>query len=143
MATYTDSATASASTAFNGLWIHDPLDPQGTVVRFLYGKSSRSKSIDVEESGLVFAGRAFPVMEYGEHQADEYDFSVQVPNGSSYLSDLAALADFAESRRTLCVRDNRGKVVFGTMTGYKEQDQDWGSRVSFSVSRVDYDESVI
>jgi hypothetical protein len=65
---------------------------------------------------------------------------VDVPFGDT--TSLPELLGFAEGRRTLCYRDSRGRLFFGAMSSYSESDQDWGTRVSFSVSRVDYAEAV-
>lgn len=142
MTGYTDSSSATTSLSLLGVWIHDPLDAEGTVRNYLYGRSSRSTSIEVEAASLVYAGRTYQVTEYGEHQRDEYSVSIDVPHGETWASDLADLEAFAEARRTLCFRDNRGRQMFGTLSGYGESDEDGGTAVRLTFSRVDYDESV-
>lgn len=139
---YTDSATATKALTLTGLWIHDPLSPQATVASYPYARSARSASVDTMGEGHYFAGRVHPVYDYGEHQQDVFNVTVDVGHGTSWAADLAALLAFAESRRTLCFRDGRGRRFFGAMTGYAEADQDWGTRVTFDVTRVDFEESV-
>lgn len=136
----TDSTSTTASTTFAGLWIHDPLDPAGTVRNYLYGRSTRSVGVDVAQQGLRFAGRTFPVVDFSEHQDDSFSVQIDIPEGPTTVTELEELMTFAQLRRVLCFRDNRGRLFFGTMHGYKESDQDWGTRVSFDVSRADYDE---
>ena len=136
----TDSDPVEDSVDFQGFWIHDPLDPEDTIKNYPYGRSARSVGIDVAQKGLVFAGRQFPVAEYGEHQGDSFSVRIDIANGSTWATEMEELQDFAQVRRTLCFRDNRGRLFFGTMAGYKEADQDWGTAVTFSVDRVDYDE---
>jgi len=143
MSTYTDSLTAEASLTLQGVWIHDPQDPEGTIQQYLYGKASKSSSIDTMQNGLIFTGRQFPVFEYGEHQEDQYDVTIHVPFDTSWMDSVQSLQDFAESRTTVCFRDNRGRRMFGSIFGYKEDDTDAGTNVSFTLSRADYDESVI
>lgn len=137
---YTDSAPDEDSVSFMGLWIHDPLDPTGTIKNYMYGRSSRSVGVDVSQQGMRFAGRTYPVVDYSEHQEDSFSVTIQVPEGPTTATELLELLAFAELRRTLCFRDNRGRLFFGTMSGYQEDDQDWGTQVSFDVGRVDYDE---
>lgn len=138
----TDSASVESSTTFQGLWIHDPLDPEGTIHQFLYARSARSVEMEVEQQGVVFAGRQYPVFDYGEHQGDSFKVRIDIPNGSDWLTEVEAIQDFAQVRRTLCFRDNRGRLFFGTMKGYSEADQDWGTQVGFTVERADYNEAV-
>lgn len=143
MSTYTDSVAAQISMTMQGLWIHDPLDPEGTVQQYIYGKAARSTSIDMGQKGLVFAGRTYPVFEYGEHQEDEYDVSIPVPFDANWQTTMGTLSVFGQARKTVCVRDNRGRIMFGSISNYKENDEDWGTEVSFNISRADYDESVV
>ncbi len=142
MSGYTDSLAAEASLTLEGVWIHDPLDPVGTVEQYLYGRAARSTEVDVASSSLAYAGRAFPVFEYGEHQSDQFNLTIAVPNDENWAATLATLVDFAGSRRTLCVRDNRRRRVFGALSGYRETDEEWGTSVSMVFTRADYDESV-
>lgn len=140
--TYTDSDPETAGLQLLGVWVHDPLDPEGTVRQFLYAKSARASTVDTMGSASFYAGRQFQVVEYGEHQDDVFAVRMNVPHGTDWAADLAALTVFAEARRTLCFRDGRGRLFFGAVAGYQETDEDWGTAVSFTVTRVDYDESV-
>lgn len=137
---YTDSDPVEGTLTLTGLWIHDPLDPENTARQYTYGKAARQASIDVDQQPLSFAGRQFPVMYYGDPQTDQLAVNVDIPSDEN--DSLAELADFAQARRTLCVRDNRGRKLFSSLSGYKEDDQDFGTRVSFEVTRVDFDEEV-
>lgn len=141
--TYTDSDPVEEGLQLLGLWIHDPLDPEGTIRQFVYAKSQRSSSIDTLGTGHFYAGRQFQVVDYGEHQDDGFGVRLDIPHGADWAADLVALTAFAEGRRTLCYRDGRGRLFFGAMSGYKEDDQNWGTAVAFGVTRVDFDESVV
>lgn len=134
---YSDSAPSEATLGLEGVWIHDPTDPEGTVHQFLYGANSRSTTIDIGGTSLVFAGRRYPVTEFGEHQDDQYSISVQVPHGAAYRSGMAIMRGFSETRQALVLRDNRGRAACGTMSGYSETDQGWGSEIAFTFTRVD------
>jgi len=119
-----------------GVWVHDPLDPQDTARQFLYGAASRSLGVQVEQEGQSYAGRTFPVYDFGEHQGDSFSVRMDVPHGPLWAADVAALLAFAETRSTLCVRDNRGRMVVGALDGYQESDTDFGTQVSFAVNRA-------
>lgn len=134
---FTDSSTVvSDALTLEGVWIHDPLDAEGTIKQYRFGKSSRSASINTMGVQQVFAGRQFPVYEYGEHQDDVFSVTVNLPHGTSWYQDTLDMQGFAESKRTLYFRDNRGRSAFGVMRDYSESDQAWGTSVGFNFSRV-------
>lgn len=137
---YQDSEPAEGGLTLEGVWLHDPEDAEGTVAQFLYGRSRRGATVAPQHVLAHYAGRRYPVADFGDLQSDSFTVVVEIPNGPASAGELEVLADFAESRRTLVFRDNRGRVAFGTMSGYTEADQDWGVQVSFSWARVDYDE---
>lgn len=135
----TDSEwTAGVTLTLSGVWLHDVLDPEGTIKQYPYGRSARSTGIDVASSELRFAGRTYPVVQYGDQQDDSYSISIIVPFGSTWVSDTTALQDFVQNRRTLYVRDNRGRAAYCTLSGYQERDADEGTSVSFTAKRIDY-----
>lgn len=136
----TDSASATVTLTVEGVWIHDPLDAEATAENFRFGASQRSTAVEPAAAVRRFAGRVHPVIDHGIEQNTEYAVSIDVVNGEGHVEKLAALADFATARRTLCLRDNRGRAAFGVISRYAESDQDWGVKVSFTFTAVDYDE---
>jgi hypothetical protein len=83
------------------------------------------------------------VTDYGEHQTDIYRVTVDVPHGDQWRTQLDELLGFAEARRVLVFRDNRGRGATGTLSGYSENDQPWGSQVGFGFTRNDTEEVVL
>lgn len=138
---FTDSeANEGGPVALEGAWIHDPADAEGTVRQYRYGRDARSTSIDIGGTSMKFAGRTFPVVDYGEHQDNTYEVKIVVPHGPSYRTDLEALKAFAQSKTTLMFRDNRGRAMHGTMSGYSEADQSLGTEITFEMTRVHREE---
>jgi hypothetical protein len=136
--TYIDSDPETAGITFSGIWVHDPVDPEGSVRQFPYGDvNALSSSIAVDQAGAHYAGRTHPVYDFGEHQTDTLAVTLYVPE-ETWTADMAALREFAEARRVLVVRDTRGRVVHGALGGYAETDQTWGTQVVFTVTRADY-----
>lgn len=135
---FQDSSAASTTTAptFKGLWVHYPENAQATSTNFLYGKNARSYEMEVENTEMRFAGREFRVIEFGEHRDDVFDCSVLIPHGPDYYAERDELRSFAMSRSTVVVRDNRGHVIFGSITGLSESHEDEGSVFTFEVLRV-------
>ncbi|WP_328339556.1 hypothetical protein [Micromonospora sp. NBC_00421] len=135
---FSDSDIVSAALDLVGVWIHDPADPAGTARQFPYGKASRGTALDVESGALQFAGRVYPVVDFGEGKGQVYTVRVDVAHGPDWSTQLATLEAFALASRTLMLRDNRGRCAYGTMSGYREDDQDWGTQVAFTFTRGDY-----
>lgn len=119
-----------------GLWIHDPINPSQTSTQFMYGKDSRGYDIDVGGSTRHFAGRVFPVTDFGEHQSDTFSVATMVPHGPEYHTEREMLRNLVLTKRTMCFRDNRGVVIYGTVGSLGEEYASDGSEFSFDVTRV-------
>lgn len=132
-----DSAPASGSLWLEGVWLHDSADPQGTAVHFRYGKAARSGSLDVAQQATYYAGRTFPVVDFGAQENEQLTVRVEIPFGPTYLDDLGALRSLARSRTARVFRDNRGRVLTGTLSELRDQDTDTGSSATFQVTRVE------
>lgn len=130
---------ADSELELQGVWLHDPADDEVTVRQFLYGKDSRSTSIDTITTSQRFAGRTFPVIDYGEHEDEEFSVTVDIPHGPTHRTEESDLRGFMELKKTLFFRDNRGRAAYGTMSGYNQADQAWGVTVGFKFTRVSYD----
>jgi hypothetical protein len=138
----TDSAAVTATLTLLGVWLHDPSDPQGSAYQYPYGRAMRTADVDTMGQGTYYAGREFPVVDFGEYTAATCQVKVQVPNGDTWAADMASLEAFNLLRRTLCFRDNRGRRMFATLSGYDEQDEEWGTTVTFIATSADYTEAV-
>lgn len=136
--TYIDSDPETSSIAFSGIWIHDPVDPEGTIRQFPFGDiGSLSNAIAVDQAGAHYAGRTHPVWDFGEHQTDTFAVTLYVPD-ETWTADMTTLRDFAQARRILVVRDTRGRAIHGALGGYTESDAAWGTQVGITVTRADY-----
>lgn len=133
---YTDSVVVEAGVHLRGVWVHDPLDPAGSVRAYPYGANSRETAVEVEQEGTVYAGRTFPVVDYGEAEVHAIGVGLTVPHGPDYRMHLAELEGWARARRTIHLRDNRGRNVRGTLSGFKHSDAGHGSEVTFTVTQV-------
>jgi hypothetical protein len=134
---YMDSAEVTATLTLLGAWLHDPLDAEGTAVNYLYGGATRDTSIDAAGAGTLYAGRAYPVMDYGEHEEQTVGVTIHVPFGATHASEIDDLIAWARAKRTLWLRDGRGRTLAGTMSAFKVADAKWGSAVTFTFGRVD------
>lgn len=135
---YADSEPVEGRLDLIGVWIHDPEDPAGTIRSYPYGASARERSVDTMGTSNFYAGRTSPVVDFGEFEGEAVSCSVQIPHGPTWFGDVEAVRLLASDRRTMWYRDNRGRVLPGTLSGYREVDQDWGTAVAFTVTRVDF-----
>lgn len=133
---YTDSDPEEVVVALVGVWLHDPLDPEGTSRNYPYGGAARSLSVDTMGQASYYAGRSAPVVDYGEHEEVKLSCKVVIPHGVTWRSDVDGLRSLATSRGPLVLRDNRGRVVTGTLADYAEADEPFGTTVSFVVTQV-------
>jgi hypothetical protein len=137
---YTDSVPVTAELALQGLWVHDPQDPSGTVKNYPYGRAQRSSGLSTDQTALMFAGRSNPVVDFGEHQTAQMSAQIDLPESTDRDVKVEELQEFAVARRTICVRDNRGRKFFGAIDDVNDSDEDWGTRVGMKILRVDYSE---
>jgi hypothetical protein len=133
---YTDSAPVTATLRLAGVWIHDPLDPPTTTRVYPWGADSREHAVDVDAAGTQYAGRTFPVVDYGEGESQVETIRLICAHGDTYQLTLDELDTWQRAKRTLHLRDNRGRNVKGTMSGLRFTDQAYGSDVSFTFTRV-------
>lgn len=137
---WTDSEVVEAELELIGVWLHDPsIGGEDSTAHFPYGASQRDDSLDTMGEARYYAGRADPVVDYGEHQARVVGVTIDVPYGLTWLEDLEALEVFATGRTTIHFRDNRGRAHYGQMVDYKRRDLDWGTQVSFMVTQSAWD----
>jgi hypothetical protein len=133
---YRDSAPATAVLRLQGVWVMDPaLGGQESARHYPYGASQRQEALDTLGEATFYAGRVDPVTDYGEHEVYAFKVALDIPHGATWRTDLEDLRAFAEAKKVLHVRDNRGRAVYGTLEGFQVQDADWGSQVSFTVER--------
>lgn len=132
MAAYTDSAPVTTELELEGVWIHDPSSAQDTGRHYPYGRSQRELAADAMGESSYYAGRERPVTDYGEHLATEFRVTVDVAHGADWRASLDDLRAFALGKRTVYVRDNRGRAIYAQLKGYREVDQSWGTQVSFT-----------
>lgn len=146
--TSSDSATVElAASELQGVWIHDPDDPAGTIEWFAYGGIGRGDDLAVDQTLFTPVGRTYPLAEFGDSQTRQVDVTVTIPRGTDEFTGLEwraqynALLALVQLRKTLCYRDNRGRRLFGTVASVKGSDIDTGNTLTISVNQVDYDEA--
>lgn len=125
-----------------GAWLFAAADPEGTLVNFLH-TDARTVSSSVETAELRAAGRALPVVEYGEHESGRVALTLLVPFGPDHDAGVQWWRDALAARRTLCYRDGRGRLYWVAIVGgIAETDRREGTGLGVALLEVDYDEAV-
>jgi hypothetical protein len=125
-----------------GVWIHDPQDPQGTIRQYAFINSQATEARSLTGAALSFAGRAFPVFEFGDLQQRTAQLSLMVPVGTEWGAQLASLEDLLLSKRSWVYRDNRGRLLFGAVMSVSITDDPRGTVVDLTLTATEFDESV-
>lgn len=136
---FIDSVAVSVTIMLEGVWLHDLVDPAGSLRQYRYQAGARKENYDAETELLHFAGRPFPVADYGEHGEQGVDVALFVPYGGD---GIAYLRSVIERRVMVVYRDNRGRVMFAALHGLSLQDVAAGTEASFRVDRVNHEEAV-
>jgi hypothetical protein len=134
---YTTTAPSLA-----GVWVHDPSAAETTASNFLYGNVGRSEGISIENTELRFIGRALPVYDMGGFESQELSIDITVPYGPDEQDQVEWFRTAVRSRRTLCYRDNRGRLTYGIIGNISFKDEREGTSVSFTFHTADYTESI-
>lgn len=142
MAQATSDTTTVVAPSLMGVWIHDPSYANVTISNFPYGNVGRTEGISVESKALRYIGRALPVYDMGGFESQTLDIEILIPSGPDEQDMVEWFKTAVRARRTLCYRDNRGRLTYGILTSISIEDKREGSGVSFSFETVDYTEEV-
>ena len=124
------------------VWIHDPDDPEGTVMHFRYHES-RNESNAVEVAGTVFAGRRYPVYDFGEHSTRNLDVPLQLTlYDDDWEQQMDYLRALLEARKAFIYRDKRGRLIYGITAGMEIGDTPIGAGVSMTIQAADFNEEI-
>lgn len=142
MAQATSTVYTTAAPELQGVWIHDPSIADATITQYPYGNVGRTEGISVSSAELRFIGRAMPVYDMGGFESQTLSIKVIVPYGPDEQDQVEWFRTAVRNRRTLCYRDNRGRLTYGIITSIGFEDRREGTAVSFSFTTVDYTEEV-
>jgi hypothetical protein len=137
--TSSDSAVASASITLSGVWLHDPLNPAGTVRNFRLQERNRTVQTNYAQTMMQFEGRQLPVADIAGQMTQQVQVTISCTSGSG---DLDALYSLIGRQTTLLYRDQRGRRIFGVVSAIPETEEWWGASVQLTIQAVSYSEVV-
>lgn len=134
--TYTVTAPS-----LTGVWVFDPAHADTTDANYVYA-DGREETIDPKPDEIELMGRVNPLIEYGETTLVGLTLTIFVPFGAGHGAAVQYWRDATDARRTLCYRDNRGRLVYGALNkALSIVDGRAGTALAIGLRRVDYDES--
>jgi len=143
---YADNGTSSTSGMVSesitliGIWLHDVASPAGTAHNYQRDGQERGHGWQAEAEFLQFAGRARPVVRWGEAETENPSATLLCVNGSG---DYEALDALVKLKGTICYRDGASRKVFGIISSLPVKDEIYGAKtVAITVMEIDYSEVV-
>jgi hypothetical protein len=137
--TSSDSAVASASIMLSGVWLHDPINPAGTIRNFRLHERNRTVQTNYAQTMMQFEGRQLPVADIAGQMTQQVQVTISCPSGSG---DLDALYSLIGRQSTLLYRDTRGRKIYGVVAAIPETEDWWGANVQLTIQAVDYQEAI-
>jgi hypothetical protein len=138
----TDSTIQTAQPLqLDAVWIHDPDDPEGTLLHYPYSSfDDRNSGIEIPSDAKHYAGRVYPAYDFSLHEQLSMKVQVQIIRDDPYSTGKGTYQDleaFVRSRRPVTVRDGAGRVVTGPLQGLSESGTHYGFVASFVVNQID------
>jgi hypothetical protein len=123
-----------ARVQLSGVWLHDPTDPAGTAWHFRFNGDGAEESLQQEQVATRVAGRARPIVDFGEAVSEQVSVTIQCDRDTR---DLTVLRAFVRAQTILCYRDSLGRKLFGTIGLSRISDGFWGSEAQVTITSVD------
>jgi hypothetical protein len=149
------SAESTATAALAGMWISIPNEPAYGTIQFPLGGVGRQESADIAKTTQQFVGREYPITDFGTAKVQALAIQTQIL-GPGENDTIAAGQPTANSRQVaaarrlgsdpvvILYRDQRGRKMYATVSGFSMVDIEQGSYdVTMTLNRVDYDESIV
>lgn len=125
------SATANTSVMLSHVWLHQDMDPPDTSYNFQFDGAGRSESLDAKAVNVEIEGLEFGFAQFGIQSLDSLDVQLHCDT----LNDTAAIYSMAQAKDLIVFRDQRGRVIRGTMGTVRITDfqPGVGADVSFTI----------
>jgi len=142
MAESASSIFAVTAPALTGVWIFDPINPDGTDRNFIHAEG-RAETLDVKATEVELVGRVNPLVEYGRATLVGLRLTVFIPFGADHDGAVDYWRTVATNRRAICYRDNRKRLAFVALrSALSLVDGRVGTAIGVDLRRVDYAEAV-
>lgn len=133
-----ESEARKARISIRGIWIHSVKD--NTSVNIPYNRDIRT-TWEPTKGLHSFVGKTFPYVEFGEHEHLSYEVTITTPDEED-KTWFPRLQSLVKRKEILCVRDFRGRKVFGVPESFDESQLFFGNEIPLRITAVDYSEVV-
>lgn len=143
LVSYTDSAPTTVACVLESTWLTPFISAVGAVIpvnsEFRWPETGLSESPDRENIDLLFAGREYPVTDFGIHKESNFGVTLDLPAGefAAGYGDEAVLRGYALDGTMLVFRDKRGRKAYGRIAGLKFADSKYGKNATFTFKSLD------
>lgn len=136
--------TVTGTVAIKGIVLHTPGLPatigtnvyDATVINLRLNDDEVEETREVESALVPVAGREFPLAEYGAGGTRRYTVGVLSSKGIGGTTDLSRLMAMLDSRKPVCYRDRRGRVMWGMLSVGSIKDTFYGQVASLTVDQT-------
>lgn len=142
MPTTQSDVVTGVSVSFDGSFIHRPDSPDATIFWLPYGGVGRKESRSRESTAMKFAGRTYPVMDFGSGQEYALSLSTTLEYGADWEFRLARLREMSTSALPWLYRDKRGRKMYVSPSDFEVTDIPYGYEVAMGIRHVDFTEAV-
>lgn len=134
--TTAESDVSGVTIVLKKLWIHDVADPINTKINLSYATDGK-ESWKPDYESVKYEGRTRPVIAVGEMEELLVSYTVDMLKNAGDWNNLKTLV---RKKTTLCIRDARGRKVFGFIPKLPEKDTFYGQNVALEIIETAYSE---
>ena len=137
---FADSVAIKASAVIVGSVIATADKPKETLKLSLNLNGQPQREFSWEQMGGIthYAGRKYPVYEHAEQESESYNFAFAFRTHDEYEKFI----NLAKQKKPILYRDQYGLKVYGIITGVSPSVSWAGYAVTFSVTKIDFNEAV-
>lgn len=135
--TFADSNSAGSETPLRGIWLHDVNDTS-SAINIPYNRDIRT-TWETNMALNNYAGRTYPIADFGESENYTYTVTITTVDEEDATWWLR-LCELIKRKTILCVRDYKGRKVFGVAKSLDESQLFFGNEVPLEISAIEYSE---
>lgn len=103
----------------------------------------RSEDMTVEIEPAAYAGRRYPVYDFGEHSLRELKLPLAIPFADDdWETKTEYMEALLEARKAFIYRDKRARLIYGVTDGLEWGDIAIGSTVALTIQAAEFDEEI-
>lgn len=111
-------------------------------MHYLYHEQ-RQETMAVEVEPATYAGRRYPVFNFGEHSLRQLALPMAIPFADDdWEAKTGYLEALLEARKAFIYRDKRGRLIYGVTDSLDWSDIPIGTAVALKIQAAEFDEEI-